>query len=83
MKSDRDSHLDRLKPALRPAKAEQKWDWNREETIHTGLAISSHGPAKAAPWKWQKHQNKNDNNLSIQTPFSMILGSLESQKQAL
>jgi hypothetical protein len=24
---------------------------------------------------WQKHQNKNGNNLSIQTPFSMILGS--------
>jgi hypothetical protein len=32
---------------------------------------------------WQKHQNKKGNNLSIQTPFSMILGSLESQEQAL
>jgi hypothetical protein len=32
---------------------------------------------------WQKHQNENGNNLSIRTPFSMILGSLEPQQQAL
>jgi hypothetical protein len=44
-------------------------------------AISCPGPAIFRPLKHQKYQNENDNNLSIWTPFSMILGSLESQQQ--
>jgi hypothetical protein len=32
------------------------------------------------PKNWQEHQHKNDNNLSIRTPFLMILSSLESQQ---
>ena len=32
---------------------------------------------------WQKQQNENRNNFFIQTPISIILGSLESQQRAL
>jgi hypothetical protein len=32
---------------------------------------------------WKNHQHENSDNFCIQTPFSMILGSLESPQRAL
>jgi hypothetical protein len=89
-KSDHYSHLDRLKPDLWPAKADQTGYFRTK--IQTEIERQSFasvrlfpavGRLKPPPWNWQKHQNENDNNLSILTPFSMILGLLESQQQAL
>jgi hypothetical protein len=59
----------RLKPALRPAKS--------------GLT-GYFWPQTGYFWPPEIAEiPKNGNNLSIRTPFSMILGSLESQQQAL
>ena len=40
------------------------------------------GPVLPLDKKLSKHPNENDDILSIRTPFSMILGSLESQRRA-
>jgi hypothetical protein len=51
--------------------------------LRTKMAKTHFGPESPALEKGRNSWNQNDHNLNIRTPFSMILGSLESQQLAL